>query len=121
MSKVNSLAIITTQAPYSSASGKDALDMALIFGSYEQDIALFFIGDGVWQLIDKANGELLQVKDYLKTFSALPFYDVEDVFICEQSLKDRGIEGPLNIQSAQTLSKQTLIETLKQYKAVLRF
>ena len=41
-----SIAIVNTQAPFSSATGKEALDAALIFGSFEQAISLFFIGDG---------------------------------------------------------------------------
>jgi tRNA 2-thiouridine synthesizing protein C len=36
------LAIINSKAPYSSYFGKDALDVALIFGSYEQKVSLFF-------------------------------------------------------------------------------
>jgi len=121
MDSNNSLAIINASSPYSLSNGKDALDLALIFGSYEQDIALFFIGDGIWQLVNGANGELLGIKDYLKTFSALPFYDVENIYVCRQSLEERQLTLPLNIDQAVILSPKEFSLKIRQYKSVLRF
>ena len=58
---VKTLAIINAKAPYSDNAGKDALDIALIFGSFEQPVSLFFQGDGVYQLIDEQQAELIKV------------------------------------------------------------
>lgn len=117
-----SLAIINSQPPFSESLAKESLDMALIFGSYEQDIALFFQGDGVWQLIDKQNGALLGVKDFLKTFSAFPLYDIEKVYICEKSLLERGLDNmTLNIQDYQVLNSKAFSDALAQFPHVLRF
>ena len=88
----NGLAIINSKAPFSSDFGKDALDVALIFGSFEQKISLFFQGDGVYQLIAKQDGTLVSIKDYLKTFSAFEFYDIEDIYVCQQSLVNRQLD-----------------------------
>ena len=43
MTSNRTVAILNTEAPFSSAAGKESLDAALIFGSYEQAISLFFI------------------------------------------------------------------------------
>jgi len=105
--KVNNeagLAIINSKAPYSSHYGKDALDVALIFGSYEQKVSLFFQGDGVHQLIAKQDTSLLSIKDYLKTFAAFEFYDIEHVYACQQSLLTRKLEPSFHITDVQVLS-----------------
>ena len=94
----NGLAIINSKAPFSSAYGKDALDIALIFGSFEQKVSLFFQGDGVYQLIDNQDGSLLSIKDYLKTFAAFEFYDIEDIYVCHQSLANRELDESFHIE-----------------------
>ena len=57
-----SVAIINTNAPLSKANAKDALDVALIFGSYEQAVSLYFQGDGVYQLIAEQQPEKIQLE-----------------------------------------------------------
>ena len=95
--QANGLAIINSKAPFSSTHGKDALDIALIFGSFEQKVSLFFQGDGVYQLIADQDGSLLAIKDYLKTFSAFEFYDIEDIYVCQQSLSNRQLDENFHI------------------------
>ncbi|WP_448211642.1 sulfurtransferase complex subunit TusC [Colwellia sp. MEBiC06753] len=119
----NAMAIINTTAPFAQLNGKEALDMALIYGSYEQEIALFFIGDGVWQLVANHQGELVKVKDYLKTLDALTFYDIDHIFVCQRSLEERGltISQLKTIDGLTALTSTELNSTLKSYKTVLTF
>lgn len=116
-----SLAILNSKAPYSNNAGKDALDIALIFGSFEQEIALFFQGDGVYQLVDAQNGQLISVKDYLKTFSAFEFYDIEDIYVCQASLTERNINSDFHIDNVQILDQQSFTEQLAARNTILRF
>lgn len=115
------LAIINSKAPYSSHFGKDALDVALIFGSYEQKVSLFFQGDGVYQLIANQDTSLLSIKDYLKTFAAFEFYDIENVYACQQSLLTRQLESSFHITDVQILAPIEFSAALGQHQHVLRF
>lgn len=115
------LAIINSKAPFGSSSGKDALDIALIFGSFEQKVSLFFQGDGVYQLLSGQDGSLVSIKDYLKTFSAFEFYDIEDIFACEQSLIDRKIPNDFHINDVQILSSDNFVKQLNCHQHILRF
>jgi tRNA 2-thiouridine synthesizing protein C len=114
-------AILNSKAPYSSTAGKDALDIALIFGSFEQPTSLFFQGDGVWQLVQKQDGSIISVKDYLKTFAAFEFYDLENIYICQDSLIQRGLTDSFHIDQVQVLTKDEFAETLATHHTVLRF
>lgn len=115
------LAIINSKAPFSHTHGKDALDIALIFGSFEQGISLFFQGDGVYQLIDKQDASLISVKDYLKTFSAFEFYDIEDIYVCQSSLIERKLLTDFHIKDAQLVTTEDFALQLKKHKSILRF
>jgi len=114
-------AILNSKAPYSSTAGKDALDIALIFGSFEQPTSLFFQGDGVWQLVQEQDGAIISVKDYLKTFAAFEFYDLENIYICQDSLIQRGLTDSFHIDQVQVLTKDEFAETLATHHTVLRF
>lgn len=114
-------AILNSKAPYSNTAGKDALDIALIFGSFEQPTSLFFQGDGVWQLMQGQNGTIISVKDYLKTFAAFEFYDLEDIYVCQESLIQRGLTDNFHIDQVQVLARDEFAEKLALHHTVLRF
>jgi tRNA 2-thiouridine synthesizing protein C len=115
------LAIINSKAPFSSNHGKDALDVALIFGSFEQKVSLFFQGDGVYQLMANQDGRLVSIKDYLKTFSAFEFYDIEDIYVCQQSLVSRQLNEIFHINDVQVLTSIEFSKALNRHQHVLRF
>ena len=120
-SQENGLAIINSKAPFSSTHGKDALDVALIFGSFEQKVSLFFQGDGVYQLIADQDGSLVSIKDYLKTFSAFEFYDIEDIYVCQQSLVNRQLNESFHINDVEVLASIEFSAALNRHQHVLRF
>lgn len=115
------LAIINSKAPFSSNHGKDALDVALMFGSFEQKVSLFFQGDGVYQLMANQDGRLVSIKDYLKTFSAFEFYDIEDIYVCQQSLVSRQLNEIFHINDVQVLTSTEFSKALNRHQHVLRF
>jgi len=116
-----SLALLNSKAPYSNSAGKDSLDIALIFGSFEQAVSLFFQGDGVWQLISGQDGEVISVKDYLKTFAAFEFYDIENVYVSKKSLQERNLASHFHIDGVQVLEQSEFATKLKSHQTILRF
>ena len=120
-SSTKALAIINAKAPFSNTAGKDALDIALIFGSFEQPVSLFFQGDGVWQLASKQDGAIISIKDYLKTFAAFEFYDIENVYVCQTSLTERNLTADFHIEQVQVLDLPTFAQKLTAHQTILRF
>lgn len=114
-------AILNSKAPYSNVAGKDSLDIALIFGSFEQPTSLFFQGDGVWQLTPEQNGNAISVKDYLKTFAAFEFYDIENIYVCQESLDERDLTYTFHIDQVQILSRKDFSEKLAMHHTIFRF
>ncbi|TWX52190.1 sulfurtransferase complex subunit TusC [Colwellia hornerae] len=116
-----SVAIVNASAPFSTANAKDSLDVALIFGSYEQAISLYFQGDGVYQLIPKQQPEFIQQKDFLKTLAALTFYDIENIYVCQHSLTERGLANDFSIENVAVLNRVEFSKSLHQHQSILRF
>jgi len=116
-----SIAIINTKAPFSHAIAKEAMDVALIYGSYEQDTHLFYQGDGVYQLIDNQQPDKIAIKDFLKTFSAFEFYDLEHIYLCKQSLIERNLLENFHIDNVKVLDTDEFAEALHQHHIILNF
>jgi tRNA 2-thiouridine synthesizing protein C len=100
----SSIAIINKSAPYGSSNGQESLDMAMAMSNFSQDVSVFFIEDGVLQLLLSQDPAAIDAKAYHKTFKALEFYDIENIYVCSQSLAQRGI------QRSQLCIPVTLIE-----------
>jgi len=66
--------------------------MALAISNFGQDMNLFFIEDGVLQLVKQQTPDTIQHKAYHKTFAALGFYDIDNIYVCQQSLLERNLE-----------------------------
>ena len=73
------IAIINKSAPYGSSNGQESLDMALAMSNFAQNVSVFFIEDGVLQLLTSQRAASIDSKAYHKTFPALEFYDIERI------------------------------------------
>jgi tRNA 2-thiouridine synthesizing protein C len=100
----SSIAIINKSAPYGSSNGQESLDMAMAMSNFAQEVSMFFIEDGVLQLLALQNASTIDAKAYSKTFPALEYYDIENIYVCKYSLEQRGI------RSDQLCIPVTLIE-----------
>ena len=116
-----SIAIINTTSPFGSSEIKDSIDVAMIMGSFEQDVHLYFIGDGVYQLVAEQDPTIIKVKDVFKTFAAFEFYDIEHLYVCQESLTARGLPNEFHTENVNVLSPQALKESIHQHQTCLRF
>lgn len=86
-----SILFVLQHAPYGSSTTQEALDAALAAAAFEQNVQLFFSGDGVWSLLSSQQSELIQRKNIEKILQALHYYDIESIYIDLHSLQERGI------------------------------
>lgn len=94
----STIAILNKSAPYGTVNGQESLDMALAMSNFGQTVSLFFIEDGVLQLIKQQTPDNIQHKAYHKTFAALTFYDIDNIYVCQHSLLERNLtESDLSI------------------------
>ena len=71
------LAFVFTQPPHTTSSGREGLDALLAASAFSEDIQVFFVGDGVFQLLpDQKPAEIL-CRDYVATFGVMSLYDIE--------------------------------------------
>ncbi|GAM63717.1 tRNA 5-methylaminomethyl-2-thiouridine synthase tusC [Vibrio ishigakensis] len=115
------LGFIFSSAPHSTAQGREGLDAILATSALSENITVFFVGQGVNQLLRHQQPQSILSRDYIAAFRLFDLYDVEQVYVCESSLNELGFEQDDLILDCEFLSKQQIAEKLSECVQVLRF
>ncbi|MGY5955127.1 sulfurtransferase complex subunit TusC [Kosakonia sp. BK9b] len=116
------IAFVFTSAPHGSSAGREGLDALLATSALTDDIGVFFVGDGVFQLLANQQPDRILARDYIATFKVLPLYDIEQCWLCAASLRERGLgEETAFVLPIQRLEPDALRERLNEYTVVMTF
>lgn len=115
------LGFVFQSAPHSTSAAREGLDALLAASAYCDDIALFFVGPGVAQLIAGQSPEQVLSRDYISAFKLLDLYDIEQIYLCQQSLDEFGLTNARWVIDAQKRSPQQIAQLLAQCDQVLTF
>lgn len=117
------LAFLFRTPPHGSATAREGLDALLAATAFcdEEDIGVFFLDDGIFNLLNNQQPEILLQKDFIRTFKLLDLYDIEQRFICTESLQKWGIDDTQLIISAEKIDRTSLFAKLNQAEKLLTF
>lgn len=99
------LLFLLRQAPYGSSHALEALESVLVAGVFEQDVAVLFRDDGVWQLASDQSGAALGTRTVGKVVQALPQYEIDKLYVCAASLASRGLTAADLVLPVQALDR----------------
>ena len=118
---MNQIAFIFRQAPYGCASGREGLDALLATSAYTDELAAFFMDDGVYQLIKNQQPEKIQAKDYTAMFKLCGLYDIEHIYVAETALSERNIDPSQLLMPVTVLAADEFRQALLAYPIKLMF
>lgn len=82
---------VNRKAPHGTVYALESLEVVLIGAAFEQDVALAFMDDGVFQLVSGQNTAGIGTKNFSPTYKALGDYDINKIYIEKESLDERGL------------------------------
>ncbi len=91
MAEVKKFLYVNRKAPYGTIYAWESLEVVLIGAAFDQDVALAFIDDGVYQLIKGQDTKEIGMKNFSPTYSALGDYDINKIYVEKESLEARGL------------------------------
>ncbi len=115
------LGFVFQSHPHTSSSGREGLDALLAASAFCEDIAVFFSGKGVTQLIDNQQPGAVLSRDYISAFKLLGLYDIEQVYVCQESLDKYGLKAEQLIIDVSAISSDVLATRLNSCQKVLTF
>jgi tRNA 2-thiouridine synthesizing protein C len=121
MSEPKRFLVISRRPPYGSSHARDALDTALTTAVFEQPVAMLFLDDGVFQLVREQQPAAIQQKNLGATLSALPMYDIEQLYVCARALHERGLSAEHCVLPVQPLDSAAIAQLIQHHDVVLSF
>ena len=91
MSDIKKFLYVNRKAPYGTVYALESLEVVLIGAAFDQDVALVFMDDGVFQIKKDQNSEASGMKNFSPTYNALGDYDVNKIYVEKESLEARGL------------------------------
>jgi tRNA 2-thiouridine synthesizing protein C len=91
MSQTKKFLYVNRKAPYGTIYALESLEVVLIGAAFEQDVALAFIDDGVYQIAKGQDTAGVGMKNFSPTYSALGDFDVNKIYVEKESLEARGL------------------------------
>ncbi|WP_417763824.1 sulfurtransferase complex subunit TusC [Shewanella sp.] len=114
------IAVIFRSAPHRNARAREGLEFAMLAASLDQQVSLVFVDEGIFNLLPQ-QAEQIGNKDYLATFKAVDFYDIEPVMILDTALTKFGIAAAQLSYAADVVDQLSLQQHLQQVDEVLVF
>ena len=114
------LLFIVRHGPYGSLLARESLDAILAASVYEQVLSVLFLDDGVFQLVPEQTITTEQ-KSISKLLSAFPLYDINELFICQSSLKQRNLDTTALCLNVKSLNSDEVKHLMQQQDQLISF
>ncbi|MFO1221800.1 MAG: sulfurtransferase complex subunit TusC [Burkholderiaceae bacterium] len=112
---------VNRKAPYGTIYALESLEVVLIAATFDQDVSLVFVDDGVYELVKGQNSKAIGIKNFSPTYRALEGYDVEKLFVERESLQARGLAEADLLVPVEVLSSRELAALMAEQDVVLSF
>ena len=113
--------LVNRRAPYGTIYALESLEVVLIAAAFEQQVALAFVDDGVYQLKKGQQTKGIETKNFSPTYRALDGYDVEKLYVEKESLEARGLTEDDLVVDVTVLSGAEMGKLMEEQDVVLSF
>jgi tRNA 2-thiouridine synthesizing protein C len=112
---------VNRKAPYGTIYALESLEVVLITATFDQDVSLVFLDDGVYELVKGQNSKALGIKNFSPTYRALEGYDVEKLYVERESMESRGLAPEDLLVPVEVLSSAEMADLMAEQDVVLSF
>ena len=116
---MRNILVLQQHSTFNSSHGREALDLVLALAAVEHNVSVLFRGDAVYQLLSTNDHTDFKLKAYPRSFKLFSLYDIEQVYVCLESLNARGIKPEQLALAAQPLTQDAVIELLAAQHQVI--
>ena len=118
---VKKFMFVNRKAPYGTIYALESLEVVLITATFDQDVSLVFLDDGVYELVKGQDTKGIGIKNHSKTYRALDGYDVEKLYVERESMDARGLTEDDLLVDVQVLSSAQMAALMAEQDVVLSF
>ncbi len=119
--KVKKFMFVNRKAPYGTIYALESLEVVLITATFDQDVSLVFIDDGIYQLVKGQQTKDIGIKNFSPSYRALEGYDVEKLYVDRDSLELRGLSEKDLLVPVEVLDTDAMADLMEQQDVILSF
>ncbi len=119
--KVKKFMFVNRKAPYGTIYALESLEVVLITATFDQDVSLVFVDDGVYELVKGQQTKDIGIKNFSPSYRALDGYDVEKLYVDKQSLEQRGLTESDLLVPVEVLDAKAMGELMAEQDIILSF
>ena len=116
--QANSILILLSSPP---SQDMEPLELALALAAFDHPVTLLCIGAGLGWLVSTQQPRKDQGKSPDKLVSALPMYDIDQIWYAKSALADWSLDAEQLTPLAQSLDDAGIRELIRQHQHCLRF
>lgn len=115
------IAFICSASPYGTSKAREGVDAILATSAFDQDISVIFTGEGVFQLLTEQNAQNIGQKNLSSNLQALEMFGVDQIYVRQSALTERGLSPEQLCLSAETLDDKTLAQLIDEQDQCISF
>ena len=112
---------VNRKPPFGTIYALESLEVVLIAATFDQDVSLAFLDDGVYELVKGQNSKAIGIKNHSPSYRALDGYDVEKLYVERESMQARGLAEADLLVPVQVLSSAEMGALMAEQDVVLSF
>jgi tRNA 2-thiouridine synthesizing protein C len=119
--KVKKFMFVNRKAPYGTIYALESLEVVLIGATFDQDVSLVFIDDGVYELVKGQQTKGIGMKNFSPSYRALEGYDVEKLYVDAVSMTQRNLTEKDLLVPVKVLDAQAMGQLMAEQDVILSF
>ena len=116
---MKSFLFVMQMPAYSSIKVQEVLDVVLITAAFDQKVSVLLLDDAVFHLKKNQQGQLLANKDLSAVYRSLELYDVETLYVEQESLAERGLSVDDLLLPTQLINRTEIASVCSAFDFVL--
>ena len=118
---VKKFMFVNRKAPYGTIYALESLEVVLITATFDQDVSLVFMDDGVYELVKGQQTKGIGIKNFSPSYRALDGYDVEKLYVDQVSMEQRGLTEKDLLVPVEVLNSEQMGQLMQQQDVILSF
>jgi len=119
--RVKKFMFVNRRAPHGTIYALESLEVVLITATFDQDVSLVFIDDGVYELVKGQQTKGIGTKNFSPSYRALDGYDVEKLYVDKDSMHQRGLTEKDLLVPVEVLDNAEMGQLMQQQDVILSF
>jgi tRNA 2-thiouridine synthesizing protein C len=112
---------VNRKAPFGTIYALESLEVVLITATFDQDVSLAFLDDGVYEIVKGQNSKGIGIKNHSPSYRALEGYDVEKLYVERESMDARGLTEDDLLVPVEVLSSAEMGDLMAEQDVILSF